>query len=629
MNDSQSPVAGAAAPLTSAAAAAMPSQEFAASSKLRVWPAVAIVALQWIVIKGAALWAVEAPMLQFMAMMWGPIAAALGLTVWWLFASRLPWRERWIGLAAFVATGAIAYPLLHKSISGMAIVVFALPVLTSVWAGWLLVTPFLKWPARRWGLILGFVLAWAYFTTLRFDGLDGSMGATIAFRWVPTLEAKFLATLGDSPAPAKSIETASTDEALTLGPGDWPAFRGPDRDGRLPGVRIATDWRDNPPREAWRRKVGPGWSSFAVVGHRLYTQEQYAEEEAVKCYDVNTGDELWSHRDGERFEEPLAGPGPRATPTFHGGMIFALGAKGRLNCLNAVTGKVVWSRDIKSDTGDKKPPVPMWGFSSSPLVAAGIVTVCGGGPDNKSVLAYDAATGEPKWAAGEGQFSYGSTQLSKLGGVEQVLIATDRGLSAFDPASGKILWTGGSALQTGMARCIQPAVVGDSDVLLGTGFGIGTERVHVSQSGDGWTATDVWKEPIRTIRPYFNDLVVHGDHVYGFDSNFFTCVSLSDGKKKWKSRGNEDGQAHGYGCGQVLLLSDQDLLVILTETGEVALVEAKPGRHIELARIKAVEGKTWNHPVIAHGKLFVRNGEEAACFEVSEAGGNSSAKSDF
>jgi outer membrane protein assembly factor BamB len=161
-----------------------------------------------------------------------------------------------------------------------------------------------------------------------------------------------------------------------------------------------------------------------------------------------------------------------------------------------------------------------------------------------------------------------------------------------------------------MSRCTQPAIVGDSDVLIGTGFGFGTQRVHVARTGDVWTANEVWPEPTRAIRPYYNDLVVHREHLYGFDGSFFTCINLVDGKSKWKTR--------GYGNGQVLLLPEQDLLVILSETGEVALVAAKPDVHKELARIKAIQGKTWNHPVIAHGKLFVRNGEEAACFELTE-----------
>lgn len=226
------------------------------------------------------------------------------------------------------------------------------------------------------------------------------------------------------------------------------------------------------------------------------------------------------------------------------------------------------------------------------------------------MLAFNAATGKLEWSSGEGQFGYGSTQLSRLGGVEQVLISTNQGLAAFEPAVGKLLWTYSWPLDGQMSRCIQPAIVGDSDVLIGTGFGLGTQRVHVSRTGEGWTAKEVWPAPTRAIRPYYNDLVVHGEHLYGFDGNFFTCVSLSDGKSKWKTR--------GYGNGQVLLLPDQDLLVILSETGEVALVAAKPDDYTEIARIKAIEGKTWNHPVIAHGRLFVRNGEEAACFELTE-----------
>ena len=158
-----------------------------------------------------------------------------------------------------------------------------------------------------------------------------------------------------------------------------------------------------------------------------------------------------------------------------------------------------------------------------------------------------------------------------------------------------------------MARVVQPTFFDSSEFLIGTGFGIGTQRVHVARDGDNWTTQEVWKT--RDIKPYYNDLVVHRGHAYGFDNNFFTCVNLADGKSKWRAR--------GYGSGQVLLLADQSLLLILSEKGEVALVEAIPEKHSELARLQAIEGKTWNHPVIARGKLFVRNGEEAACFELT------------
>jgi outer membrane protein assembly factor BamB len=301
----------------------------------------------------------------------------------------------------------------------------------------------------------------------------------------------------------------------------------------------------------------------------------------------------------------MAGPGPRATPTFHEGKIYALGATGVLNCLDPVTGAMLWSRDIVADS---KAQVPIWGFSASPLIVNDVLTVFAGGPKEKSVLAYSASSGEPVWTAGEGQLSYCSTQLARLAGVEQLVIATEQGLAAFDPAAGKVLWTYSWPLE-GMARVVQPARVSDFDLLIGTGFGMGTQRVHVSQTGDGWKANEVWPTPTRAIRPYYNDLVVHGENLYGFDNNFFTCVSLADGNAKWKAR--------GYGNGQVLLLTDQDLLLILSETGEVALVDAKPEAHHEIAKFKAIEGKTWNHPVVAHGRLFVRNGEEAACYELT------------
>jgi outer membrane protein assembly factor BamB len=156
---------------------------------------------------------------------------------------------------------------------------------------------------------------------------------------------------------------------------------------------------------------------------------------------------------------------------------------------------------------------------------------------------------------------------------------------------------------------VQPTLLGDADLLLGTGFQYGTRRVHVSRDGDGWQAQEVWTS--RAINPYYNDLVVHRGHLYGFDGSFFTCVNLEDGKKKWRER--------GYGNGQVLLLADQDLLLILSERGEVALVDASPDGHKERGRFQAIEGKTWNHPVVAHGKLFVRNSEEAACYQLSNS----------
>jgi outer membrane protein assembly factor BamB len=304
----------------------------------------------------------------------------------------------------------------------------------------------------------------------------------------------------------------------------------------------------------------------------------------------------------------VAGPGPRATPTFHAGRLYAFGANGHLSCLDAASGKSLWSRDVVADS---KAPIPQWGFSSSPLVAQGMVTVFAGAPKAKTLLAYNAKNGELAWTASVGPesdkaaMSYCSPQLATIHGVDQILLATDAGLSAFEPASGRELWYH-SWPADNTARIVQPALVGDGDVLLGAR--IGTRRVSIRRDGESWSTEEKWTS--RKIRLYFNDVVIVNGYLYGFDSGKLECVSVKDGSEAWRAR--------GYGNGQVLLLADQGLLLVLSEDGNVALVSAQPEKHVELCRFKAIEGKTWNHPVIAHGKLFVRNGEEIACFDVGE-----------
>jgi outer membrane protein assembly factor BamB len=601
------------------AAPAIDSQPVASPERrLRLWPAVVLVVVQWLVILVPG-WVAPVTMAHFMGWFLGSLLGALGLALWWLLASRLRWADRWLGLAAFLGLGAATFPFWDESLrdsqsNGLFfLVIWALPVVTTAWVAWLVATPFLRWPVRRAGLLVVLLLAWGAFLLARTDGTYGSMKATFYPRWSPTEEQRFLALMAAGKLGSKSAVDAAAVPPAALQPGDWPAFRGPGRDGRLTGVRIATDWDQNPPRLVWRHRVGPGWSSFAMVGNRLYTQEQRGPDEVVVCYDADSGAERWSHKDPARFTETMAGPGPRATPTFHEGKVYALGATGRLNCLDAVTGRLLWPRDIVADTGAK---VPQWGFAASPLVAQGVVAVFAGAEGGKSVVGYDAATGKPAWFAGEGQFSYCSPQPARLGGVEQLLIATDQGLTAIAPAGGAVLWRHDWPLPGEMSRIVQPALVGEGDVLLGTGFGKGTRRVRVSHAGERWSTEAVWTS--RALKPYYNDMVVHRGQVYGFDNAVLTCVSLEDGQEKWRAR--------GYGNGQVLLLADQDLLLVLSEQGAVALVDAVPDGHRERARFQALDGKTWNHPVVAHGKLFVRNGAEAACYELAPESGASAAR---
>lgn len=568
--------------------------------RLRLWPAIALVAL----LGGARLYATTgepAPSKFFFGLLITPMAVVGGLLLWTLFGSRLRWSERLIIVGSFAVVLAVTILISGANFPVMGLVMFAAPLLAATWVGWLLVSGMLNWPLRRNVVLLIFAATGAVCSMLRIDGMDGEFKTAFHWRWQPTAEQVMLSEIKSS--VAHKVTTADAKETdLVEHAGDWPAFRGADRSGRLAGVRIETAWEKTPPKELWRHRIGPGWSSVTVIGDHLFTQEQRGDDEYVVCYDAKTGQEIWSHHDATRFYEVVAGPGPRATPTFDSGKLYVLGANGVLNCLNAASGKVVWSRDIAKDTEAK---VPQWGFSSSPLVTQGLVVVFAGAPADQSVVAYQADSGKVAWVAGQGSLSYCSPQLANVDGVEQVLINTDAGMSSFEPKSGKVLWHYAWDSK-GAARVVQPVVIGERDLLIGTGMGIGTRRISVSHDGDQWQTKEQWTS--RDFKPYYNDFVVSGEHLYGFDGNIFMCVSLADGSRKWRAR--------GYGNGQVLLLADQELLLIISETGEVALVEAKPAKHNEIARFKAIEGKTWNHPVVSQGKLFVRNGEEIACFQL-------------
>jgi outer membrane protein assembly factor BamB len=571
--------------------------------RLRLWPAVVLLLAQWACIAAPSL--VEEPdMNLFMVRMFGPVIAGAGLVLWWLLASGVAWKDRLLVLLGVAVVVAAAMAFYHPTFREMGPMFYVLPTLVTAWVGWLLLTPMLNWPVRRAGIVVACGLTAAAFALIRLDGMDGQFNAAMSPRWLPTAEDKFIAEAAVKPAAKPAPAVAA--KPLELQPGDWPAFRGAARDGKLTGTRIGTDWAKSPPKEVWRRRVGPGWSSFAVVGNRLFTQEQRQDNEVVVCYDADTGAELWAHADAARFTEPIAGPGPRATPTFHDGKLYTMGGRGLVNCLDAATGQRIWTRDVVKDTGAE---VPTWGFASSPLVTHGVVIVFAGA-EGKGVIAYQATDGAIAWTAPGGKLSYSSAHPIKLGGVDAAAVVTDAGLVAYDPATGKVVWQYDWALENGMNRVTQPALVGEADFVLGGPFGAGTRRLTVGHAGDQWKVGEVWPATSKAISPYYNDLVIHNDHLYGFDNHFFTCVGLADGKRKWKER--------GYGNGQVLLLAEQGLLLVLSETGEVALVKADPQRRVEVAKVPAISGKTWNHPVIAHGRLFVRNGEEMACFQLPD-----------
>jgi hypothetical protein len=247
----------------------------------------------------------------------------------------------------------------------------------------------------------------------------------------------------------------------------------------------------------------------------------------------------------------------------------------------------------------------MWAFASSPLVTGDLVIVYAGGEAGKGLLAYRSRSGELAWSAAAGASSYSSPQVTSLCGVAQCLMLHDAGLSAFDLATGARLWETGVAMK-GAPRCGQPRLIGTNQLLVAALGGLGSSLVEVSINDGGWKAVNKWDS--KDLKPEFPDFVVHKGYAYGFDIGVFCCISVADGKRTWK-----EGR---YGRGEVMLLQDQGLLLISSETGELVLLAADPGAHHELARLQALQGKTWNHPVVRGDRVYLRNAQEMACYSI-------------
>jgi outer membrane protein assembly factor BamB len=604
------------------------------NKSLRLWPGVVAVVIQWV---GWFVIPVVAPDIGVYGLFTG-FGMGLVIVVWWLFFSRAQWLERVAAIAAMPVVVLAIKPLVHKSIEngfmGNMVFIFSIPFLSLALVSWAAATRRLAAPARLVLLFPAMFLTCGALALVRTGGITGDSRSDFHWRWTPTPEERLLALAASEPlaappapaappatapvaappaepaapaatptAPKAPEKTAAVAAPPPEPPAIWPGFRGPNRDSILRGVEIVTDWSKSPPVELWRQPIGPAWSSFAVRGNLIYTQEQRGEDEDVSCYNLTTGNVVWRHKDAARFYESNGGPGPRATPTLSNGRVYTHGATGIVNALDANTGALVWSRNSATDTGAA---LPGWGFTSSPLVIKDQVIVAASG----RLVAYDIATGTPRWSRKTGGGGYSSPHLMTIDGVDQIVLQHGAGAMSVAPADGAVLWQ--HTWETGVA-IVQP-VLADHDAVVIVGGdamgGRGLRRLAITYGDGGWHAEERWTST--GLKPYFNDFVIHKGHAYGFDNSILACINLEDGARKWKG-----GR---YGHGQMVLLPDQDLLLVLSEEGDLALVKASPDQFTEVAKIKAIEGKTWNHPALAGDVLLVRNGEEMAAFRLSLAG---------
>lgn len=478
-------------------------------------------------------------------------------------------------------------------------------------------------PQRARAIIGCFAAVGLFIACVRVDGMSGNLNLRFAWRWSPKPDEKLVEELqrplayraNAQPAPpAESGRTSAEPDEVNAAGGegpavdltattdhDYPQFLGPNRDGTLSVPELATDWQADPPRKLWRRKIGAGWSAFAVVGEFAVTQEQRGDDELVTCYEARTGKLRWSHADARRFNSTMAGDGPRSTPTIDEGRVYTVGAFGTLNALDGATGKLLWTHDLLAEHHASN---TQWGRSCSPLVVDNLVVVSAGGPRGHSLVAYDKVTGELVWHAGVQRSSYASPLLATLLDTRQILMVNQESLSAHAPDDGHNLWE--YSWPGDEPKVADPIPLAPNRVFIAAGYGLGCQLLEVAREGDTWsTPKPLWKKPY--LKPKFTNVVAHGDYVYGLDDGrTLVCIALADGKRRW----------HGgrYGHGQVLAVND--LLLVQSEKGEIALVEASPKRFHELTRFKALDDQSWNTPALAGRYLFVRTATEAACYEL-------------
>lgn len=381
----------------------------------------------------------------------------------------------------------------------------------------------------------------------------------------------------------------------------WTNYRGPARDGRYDEGPIRTTWPAEGLPLLWKQPIGGGYASFVVAEGMAFTIEQRRKQEVVAAYDVETGRELWTHASDAEFRESMGGDGPRATPTWEGGRLWALGAEGDLRCFDARTGKLHWSKNILTDNGASN---LQWGMAAAPLIVDDKVVVLPGGRSGKSVVAYNKLTGAPIWRSLNDTQAYVSPMLVTLAGKRQILVETSNRVVGITVEDGALLWETSWNTDMGI-NCAQPIVIDSNRIFISSGYGKGAALVEISSNGDGLTARKVWENS--SMKNKFNSSVLYQGNVYGLDEGILTCVDVKTGERRWK------GGRYGYG--QVILASGH--LVVITDTGELVLVNASPDKHTELAKFSALEGKTWNYPAIADGRLLVRNQTQMACFDLS------------
>jgi outer membrane protein assembly factor BamB len=421
-----------------------------------------------------------------------------------------------------------------------------------------------------------------------------------------------------------AIQSSGAASDWQTTPRDYPRFLGNGYWAEVHGVELETDWQAHPPKEMWRREIGAGWSSFAIVGNYAVTQEQRGEKELVSCYRVDSGEPVWVHTDVARFDPAdmqgsLGGVGPRATPTIVGERVFTQGGTGIVNCLDARNGEVIWTHDTAAEF---ESPVAVWGKAGSPLVVDDMVIISVGAAygdseadsaaGQASLVAFDIETGAIRWAAGTRKASYASPVLAEFAGVRQIIVVNESWVTAHRASDGEVLWERPWEHENDHnASVAQPVPLTGNRLFLSKGYGVGASLLGVERDAEGeFLVRSLWDPPIkRVMKTKFSNVVVRDGLVYGLDDVLLACVDLQTGNLRWKKRRSPE-----FGHGQIMLIGD--VILVLSESGELVLVAVATGRELASMQVLDDANVTWNTPAFSPPYLLVRNAREAACYQM-------------
>jgi outer membrane protein assembly factor BamB len=384
--------------------------------------------------------------------------------------------------------------------------------------------------------------------------------------------------------------------------GQWPQWRGPERDGLCRETGLLSKWPESGPKQLWQAPASVGYSDLAIVGGKVITLLQDDKDEAVVCWDATTGQELWRFKYPARYVDPQ-GSGPRSTPSIDGGRVFTVGARGMMHCLKLANGDMVWRHNLAEEFHG---PVPHWGVSFSPLVEGDLVFANPGGPNGNSIVAFNKVTGDVVWKNLDDPPAYSSPVVATVEGKRQVIFLTQTGLVSVSPENGSLLWRFPWITRFD-ANIATPIVVGNY-IFISSNYDRGCALVEVSSGSDGsFQAQSVYEH--NRMRNHFSTCVYYQEHLYGFDDATLVCMNFRTGKIAWKNKDFQKGS---------LLIADGKL-IILGESGKLALAEATPADYREISAFQFSRSRCWTAPVLADGKLYVRDEEKVVCYDLRKS----------